>query len=210
MNLTNSQRAMKLLRTHLAQPRWLLPWLRDNVLARRSPIEMARPWISYAAADWLAGHLRPAMRVFEYGSGGSTLFFSARVARVVSVEDDPAWRELVMARLAELGRSNAEIRHRAFDFKQPRDFASSEYVAAIRDGAPWDVIVVDGQDWTFHERPVCFAAAEECVAGGGVIVVDDSWRYPQLRTSARTDRVRIFESVGPGRFGVTSTDVYLY
>ena len=210
MDLTNSQRALKLLHAHLTQPRWFLPWLRDNVFARRSPIAMARPWISYAATDWLNGYLHRKMRVFEYGSGGSTLFFSARVATVVSVEDDSSWRELVMARLAELGQTNAEIRHRAFDFKQPRDFASSEYVAAIRDGAPWDVIVVDGQDWTFRERPVCFAVAEECVASGGAIVVDDSWRYPQLRTSARTDRVRIFESVGPGRFGVTSTDVYLY
>ena len=210
MELSNPQRALKLLRAHLAQPRWLLPWLRDNFLSRRSPIEMARPWISYAATEWLAGWLRPTMRVFEYGSGGSTLFFSARVAEVVSVEDNPVWRKLLLARLAELGRTNAAVRHCAFDFKNPRDFASSDYVASIRDGAPWDLIVVDGQDWTFHERPVCFAAAEECVATGGAIVVDDSWRYPQLRTSARTDRVRIFESVGPGRVGVTSTDVYHY
>ena len=210
MDLTNSRRTLKLLRAHLTQPRWLLPWLRDNVLARRSPIEMARPWFSYAATEWLAGHVRPAMRIFEYGSGGSTLFFSSRVAAVVSVEDDAAWQTLVTARLAELGRTNVELRHRAFDFTQPRDFASSEYVAAVRDGAPWDIILVDGQDWTFHERPVCFAAAQECVASGGVIIVDDSWRYPQLRATARTDRVSIFESTGPGRLGVTSTDAYFY
>ena len=109
-----------------------------------------------------------------------------------------------------MGRTNAEVRHCAFDFKKPVAFASSEYVTAIRDGTPWDLIVVDGQDWTFHERPVCFAAAEACVSRGGVIVVDDSWRYPQLRTSARADRVRVFESAGPGRLGVTSTDVYQY
>lgn len=210
MDLTNSQRALKLLRAHLTQPRWFLPWLRDNVLGRRSPLEMGRPWISYAATDWLAGHLRPAMRVFEYGSGGSTLFLSARVSAVVSVEDDAAWLALVKARLAELGRQNVELRHRAFDFKQPRDFHSSAYVAAVREGGPWDIIVVDGQDWTFRERPVCFAAAQECVASGGVIVVDDSWRYPHLREASRANRVQIFESVGPGRIGVTSTDVYFY
>ena len=56
-----------------------------------------------------------------------------------------------------------------------------------------------------HDR-----AAEECVAPGGIIVVDDSWRYRQLRDSARAGEVQIFESVGPGRFGVTSTDVFLY
>lgn len=210
MDLTNSQRALKLLRAHLKQPRWLLPWLRDNVLMRRSPIEMERPWFSYAATEWLAGYVRQDMRVFEYGSGGSTLFFSSRVACVVSVEDDAAWQDLVSARLAQLGRRNVELRHRAFDFKQPRDFASSGYVAAVREGAPWDIIVVDGQDWTFQERPVCFAVAQECVVKGGAIIVDDSWRYAQLRTVAGSDRVRIFESVGPGRLGVTSTDAYLY
>ena len=210
MDLTNSQRIRKLLRAHLSQPRWILPWLRDNFLARRSPIEMARPWFSYAATEWLASHLRPTMRVFEYGSGGSTLFFSSRVAAVVSVEDDAAWHSIVATRIAELGRSNVEVRHRAFDFIRPRDFAASEYVAEIRNGAPWDIIVVDGQDWTFQERPVCFAEAEKCVASGGIIVVDDSWRYRQLRDSPRAREDRVFESVGPGRIGVSSTDVYFY
>ncbi len=210
MDLTNYQRVRKLISAHISQPRWILPWVRDNVLARRSPIEMGRPWFSYTATQWLASNLRSTMRVFEYGSGGSTLFFSARVASVVSVEDDAKWHGMVSARIAELGRKNVELRHRAFDFHHPQDFATSEYVGAIRDGAPWDLVVVDGQDWTFHERPVCFAAAEEWIAPGGMILVDDSWRYRQLRDSPRPREFRIFESVGPGRIGVTSTDVYFY
>jgi len=72
------------------------------------------------------------------------------------------------------------------------------------------VIVVDGTEWTANVRPICFRAAEEQIAAGGIIVVDDSWRYRELRQANRAHGVNIFESVGPGRFGVTSTDVYFY
>jgi hypothetical protein len=40
--------------------------------------------------------------------------------------------------------------------------------------------------------------------------VDDSWRYPSLRASAKTKRYKVFRSVGPCRPGVTSTDLYFY
>jgi hypothetical protein len=74
----------------------------------------------------------------------------------------------------------------------------------------FNVIVVDGTEWTPNVRPICFRSAEEQVAPGGIIVVDDSWRYRQLRQRNRAKRFQIFESVGPARFGVTSTDVYFY
>jgi hypothetical protein len=57
----------------------------------RSPIDDRRPWLSYIAIDWLKNTLRPEMRVIEFGSGGSTLFFAERVAELVSVEHDREW-----------------------------------------------------------------------------------------------------------------------
>ena len=42
------------------------------------------PWIPFAARDFLEKALRPEMRVCEYGSGGSTLFFASRVRELVS------------------------------------------------------------------------------------------------------------------------------
>lgn len=38
----------------------------------------------------------------------------------------------------------------------------------------------------------------------------DSWRYRELRAQHRAHRLEVFESVGPARFGVTSTDVYFF
>ena len=44
----------------------------------------------------------------------------------------------------------------------------------------------------------------------GIVVVDDSWRYPGLRRNHRAKELKIFQSVGPCRPGVTSTDVFFY
>jgi hypothetical protein len=48
------------------------------------------------------------------------------------------------------------------------------------------------------------------VKPGGIIAVDDSWRYVQLRHSSNAKRVEVFESVGPARLGITSTDIFFY
>jgi predicted O-methyltransferase YrrM len=74
----------------------------------------------------------------------------------------------------------------------------------------FDLIVVDGsEEWT-HVRPICFAKAEDHVKEGGIIVVDDSWRYPTLRQKHHAKDLKIFQSVGPCRPGVTSTDIFFY
>ncbi|MBV9128577.1 MAG: hypothetical protein JO117_10885, partial [Verrucomicrobia bacterium] len=109
-------------------------------------------------------------------------------------------------------RQNVDLRFCPFDFSRDDGFESSDYLRQLRDaGRRFEVLVIDGQDWTFHARPVCFAAAQDFVQPGGIIVVDDSWRYRALRTQApRAREVRVFEGVGPSRWGVTSTDVYFY
>ncbi|PZS10133.1 MAG: FkbM family methyltransferase, partial [Chloroflexi bacterium] len=46
----------------------------------------AIPWFSYPALAWLDAVVTGSERVFEFGSGNSTVWFSRRVAEVVSVE----------------------------------------------------------------------------------------------------------------------------
>jgi hypothetical protein len=67
------QLAVKLLRHPGHIPRYLayLPaW-------GRSPVDLELPWFSYSAIDALEKRLRPEHRVFEFGSGGSSVFFHA-------------------------------------------------------------------------------------------------------------------------------------
>jgi predicted O-methyltransferase YrrM len=209
MQLTNLERVCKLGGDLLQRPSNIPRYISQNILGRRSPIDLELPWFSYGAIDFLETFLRVEMRVFEFGSGGSTIFFARRCANVESVEDHPDWAARVRERMAQLGLTNFAITECPFDFNHPDAFAESRYLEQVRRGS-YDVVVVDGADNDYSIRPRCFEAAEDQVNPGGIIVVDDSWRYRQLRETRRARRVEIFETVGPARYGVTSTDIYFY
>jgi len=68
----------------------------------------ASPWICFAAIRELKMFLRPDMNVFEYGSGGSTLFFSQRCREVISVEHHKEWYERVNQHLSVTGTRNVK------------------------------------------------------------------------------------------------------
>lgn len=209
MHGTVPQKIGRVLGNLLLHPQYISRCLSHNVVNGRTPLDLELPWFSYAAIDFLKKFLQPHMTVCEYGSGGSTIFFARRVKSVFSVEDNPVWFELVSKRLKEQAIENATIELHPFDFKNPVGFEDSEYLKAIPD-ARFDVIVVDGsEEWT-QVRPICFERAEGRIKTGGIIVVDDSWRYPSLRENNHALRHKVFQSVGPCRPGVTSTDIFFY
>jgi hypothetical protein len=209
MDLTNPQRVAKLA-SHLVQHPGNVPrYITHNLISRKAPVELELPWFAYAAIDFLKSYLRKNMQAFEFGSGGSTLFFAQHCKSVASVEDNAHWCEIVAAKLARRGIRNVDLRHVPVAFATEETFAASDYLQAVRQSA-FDVIVVDGTEWTSNIRPICFHAAEAQIKSGGIIVVDDSWRYRELRQMNCAKRFETFESVGPARFGVTSTDVYFY
>lgn len=149
------------------------------------------------------------MDVFEYGSGGSTLYFARRGASVTSTEDKSDWLRRVQTELSAQRITNVALQFRPFDFHRPISFDESDYLRSIPDRS-FDIIIVDGTEEVVPLRPTCFHHAESRIASGGIIIVDDSWRYPQLRSANRAKSFREFRSVGPCRAGVTSTDVYFY
>jgi len=149
------------------------------------------------------------MNVFEYGSGGSTVYFAKNCASVTSTEDNKQWLERVDTRLAAQGISNATLQFRPFDFHHPVDFEKSDYLHSIPD-RHFDVIVVDGTEESVQVRPACFQYAESRIGPGGIIIVDDSWRYLRLRPTHSAKSFREFRSIGPCRPGVTSTDIFFY
>ncbi|MFI7433218.1 hypothetical protein [Micromonospora haikouensis] len=123
------------------------------------------PWLSYSAVRWLDEVLHPGVRVFEYGSGSSTSWFArpGRVGEIVSVEHDAAW-------FAQLPQpANGEIRHVPCADGWWDGSADSPYVTAIADGAPWDVVVIDGAS-----RTVCARVAPKYLAPSGLVVLDDT------------------------------------
>jgi len=209
MHGTVAQKVGRVITNLIAHPQYIPRCLNHNVINGKTPLDLEIPWFSYAAIDFLNGFLDKEMTVCEYGSGGSTLFFARRVRSVVSIEDNPRWYELVSRRLEDKSVRNVMLRLYPFDFKNPVGFENSAYLRALPD-EKFDVIVVDGSEEWHQVRPACFERAEGRVKEGGIIVVDDSWRYPGLREQNRAKRCKVFQSVGPCRPGVTSTDVFFY
>ena len=209
MHGTVSQKIGRVIGNLILHPQYISRCVVHNVINGKTPLDLEIPWFSYAAIDFLKQFVQPQMTVFEYGSGGSTVFFAKRAASVFSVEDNPKWFEWVSRRVQQQGLSNVTLKLCEFDFKDPVGFEHSAYLQAIPD-EKFDIIVVDGsEEWT-QVRPICFAKAESRIKGGGIIVVDDSWRYPALREDHHAKKLQVFQSVGPCRPGVTSTDVFFY
>src|ERR1019366_2881355 len=65
-------------------------WVRSLRLGL-TPLSSGVPWLTFRTIDFLTNCLRPDMTVFEFGSGGSTIFIARRVRTVVSIEHDPEW-----------------------------------------------------------------------------------------------------------------------
>ena len=76
-----------------------------------TPLESGKPWITFAAIELLEKTLSNNDRVFEYGTGGSTIFFAKRAKRVISVEHDIEWYNNVVTKLNEEGLNNVVIKH---------------------------------------------------------------------------------------------------
>ena len=211
---TNLAKVTRLVGNLISNPQYVPGYLLANCL-RKTPLDLELPWFSYSAIDFLATFLRSQMSVFEYGSGGSTLFFARRVQAVASTEDNLAWLQKVEERLKQAALTNVVIRHCQFDSKNPLNFERSGYLNSIP-AKEFDVIVVDGTEEYFGQqdaaqvRPICFRHAEKHIRPGGIIVLDDSWYYPELRSRNGAKERRVFQSIGPSRPGVTSTDIFFY
>lgn len=114
------------------------------------------PWYTYSAINFLEERLTADMRVFEYGSGNSTLWYSKRVKQVVAVESDSEWYAHVSLQLPEKDQISYRI-------------IGQDYIHEPELHEPFDIVVIDG-----YERSQCAVVAERCLRDEGVILWDDS------------------------------------
>lgn len=208
MNGSNIQKLSRLCRYLVRHPSDLNRYFRFS-LSKQSPVELELPWISFAAIDFLCAYLQPHHRVVEFGGGGSTLFFSKHVAHVLCLESSEQWADKIQAELALDKIDNVSIEVEPFPLDDLLSYQQSSILQRI-DGEQFDVILVDGYEKDIQLRPSCFWHAENSIKEGGIIIVDDSWRYPILRENNKAKQWREFRSIGPCRPGVTSTDIYFY
>ena len=170
----------------------LYPKWRAGQQDKRSPIEMHIPWMTYRCIEFLEGAVTKESSIFEFGSGGSTLFFAERCGRLISVEHDAEWGELVRQALIDNRFDSVDYRiiepvkasiPAGADPAKPADFISSDkdypgcsfetYARAIDEfpDGTFDFVIVDGR-----ARPSCIAQAKPKVKVGGYLIVDNAER----------------------------------
>jgi predicted O-methyltransferase YrrM len=126
------------------------------VAADGSPL----PWYTYPAIRFLEDRIPAGARVFEFGMGNSTLWWSRRAARIVTCESDQAWFD----RIAPEMPANVDA--------VVKSETSDAYVAAAADhGEAFDILVLDGR-----RRVECCRHSLPLLAKGGVVVWDNSDR----------------------------------
>jgi predicted O-methyltransferase YrrM len=202
----------------------LLPRWRRSLGHASTPLSRQIPWITFCAIEFLETILDPDMQVFEYGSGGSTLFFARRVKKVVAVEHDPTWADEVARQLHQHRYDHVELLRVPPDDREIDSFddianpdaytshlveASFEQYTLTIEEYPdhfFDMIVIDGR-----ARPSCLKHAVPKIRSGGYIVLDDSDRehyQATMREVPGTFRRRDF--VGPRLYerAFTKTSVW--
>jgi len=147
------------------------------------------PWITFQARSFIQSLLTPESIVFEYGSGGSTIFYSKIARHVFSIEHDEEWFNQVKASLAEEGIANCDCvlvlpeptpnldgspdhptsyvssseRYRGFSF-----YRYVTHIDSFPDGY-FDFVAVDGR-----ARPSCINHARSKIKDGGYVMLDNS------------------------------------
>jgi len=140
------------------------------------------PSLALPAVCFLDDYLTRGMKVFEWGSGASTLFFGMHDVGCVTIEHDKEWYGAVIAamryrgfasdiRLIEAQSGSDSIYGSAKT--QDVELHFQQYVDVIEEFADdtFDLVLVDGR-----ARCACLEIAQSKVKPGGVLMLDDSHR----------------------------------
>ena len=166
-------------------------WL-GSFRSGKNSVSDEQAWITFEAIDCLKDLIQSDFQIFEFGGGGSTLFFCQRAKHVVTVEDHAEW----FSRLSEIIHAKNYQNWEGYFVepekiedqrprspKNPADFVSGakglssisyeRYARAIDPfpGEFFDLILVDGR-----ARPSCIMQALPHLKPKGFLVIDNTER----------------------------------
>lgn len=145
------------------------------------------PWLSQSSILFFENYLTKQHIGCEFGSGFSSLFFSNRIGKLVSIEHDTNWYKMIQNKMKLLKISNVEyhlipendikdFENTTFDFetdffKVRRDYVN--YFSALENhqNETFDFILVDGR-----ARCECVFKAIPKLKPGGLMILDNSER----------------------------------
>src|ERR1035437_1514773 len=157
-----------------------------------SSVKDEQPLITFDVIDFLKSNLNNKSKIFEYGGGGSTLFFVKRANEVITVENDQDWFQILSQiikdkkytnwkgsfKLAQKGDlvaqpDQANPEHYSSEDEKSTGYNYKEYVTFI-DNYPdnyFDMVLVDGRS-----RSSCIMHSINKIKKGGFLILDNSER----------------------------------
>lgn len=191
----------ELLATHRL---WWRSYLRESGWYRsvreQKPVDKGGkpiPWITYPALDFLDGRVAKGMAVFEYGCGGSTLWWAGKAERVVACEHNLEWYETMRQRVP----ANVDLHY------APLGDGGNYSRQILKYNNAFDIIMIDGRD-----RNACAKNALGALKEGGVILWDNSERekYAEGQDYLRQNGFKRldFTGLGPLNFYAWGTSLF--
>lgn len=180
---------------YLKQKGWYKSWyLGRPVEVDGSPM----PWFTYPAVHFIEQKLSlKPMRVFEFGSGNSTVWFSARVKNVISVESDADFYSSMKKQLGTLSNVSYKL----------RDQKNSYSTEILQHTKEFDIVIIDGID-----RIECAKKCIGALADDGVIIFDNADRiaYKEAYDYLTENGFKkiAFTGVGPLVYSDWQTTIY--
>ncbi len=192
----------------------------------RNSIADELPWLTFRAIDFLKDNLPRDAKIFEWGGGGSTLFFIPRASELVTAEHDKEWFERLSAIVKErhiqtwngklFGPEPVEKNQQQLSLSDPSHYYSSidktfkQYVTFI-DQFPdeyFDLILVDGR-----ARASCVEHSFSKLKTGGLLVLDNAERkyYTEAHKRTLTSAYKLLvNTFGPIPFteGFSQTNIW--
>lgn len=155
------------------------------------------PWYTYSCINFLSARGNRIERVFEFGSGNSTLFWSELAREVVALEHDEDFYKHMSGKIP----SNVKYHHIGLVY-------GGEYSRFLNNmNEKFDLIVIDGRD-----RVNCAKNCIESLSVHGVIVWDNTERknYEEGKVFLKENGFRSveFRGFGPGNAHDWTTTIY--
>jgi hypothetical protein len=138
------------------------------------------PWYTFEAIEFLKINLTKNHTIFEFGCGASTLFFASKVKKVISLESNRRWFEIITSILKNSGdflleknyfsNTNCEIflMEDALDREEYQNFAKNY---SQKNHLKFDLLIVDSL-----KRFECVKNSFETIKNDGYLILDDSER----------------------------------
>lgn len=165
---------------------------------KKTPLDLELPWITIIARNYIENYFKnkskAESKIFEFGSGGSSLFFLKFANQVVSIEHDKEWFELVKRTVNGKNIKGwngqliapAPINNKSqiiLDASEPLHYYTTDETflncsfknyASYIDNFPdnyFDIVLVDGRS-----RPSCLYHSLDKVKERGLLVLDNAER----------------------------------